>query len=201
MVPSVEVGAVGWEHPEWLEGFYPPDLPQDWRLAYYGNEYRCVLVPAAVLDRAGVDLVARWCEEVPEGFRFYLELEDAFTERDERRLLLEAVACRLGGFVLEGSPERTPCIQRALAERFPEAAVVRRGAPAGSNRLWIPGVSGPTGPVGLVRWDQAPQPAELRAQIECFVAATGGGGGVLLIDGAPETAEMARTVVDLLGWA
>ncbi len=201
MGPCVEVGAVGWDHPAWVTDYYPADLPEDWRLAYYGNEFRCVLVPAEAVDRAGVETVSRWCREVPEAFRFYFELEDAFTERDERRLVLDAVARRLGGFVLEGSPERTPCVQRALNARFPDAAVVRRGAPAGPHRLWMPGVSGPTGPVGMVRWDEPPQPAELRAQIECFVAATGRTGGVLFIRGGPETLEMARTVVELLGWA
>ncbi len=201
MAQRMEVGAVGWERPDWVRGYYPVDLPEDWRLAYYGNEYRVVLVPAPAIAHAGVQAVARWCAEVPEGFRFYFELEDTFTERDERRRLLEALACRLGGFVLQGSPERTPCAQRVLSDRFPDAAVVRRGAPPGVHRLWIPGASAPTGSVGLVRWSQTPEPAELRAQIESFAAASTGEDAVLFIDAAPEVLEMGRTVIDLLGWS
>ncbi len=199
MEPCVEIAAVGWTHPDWLGGYYPPDLPEDWRLAYYANEYRAVLVPAPVLDRAGVESVSRWCGEVPERFRFYFELEDAFTERDDRRLLLDAAAGCLGGFVLEASPERAPCIERALVRRFPATDVVRRGAPPGVHRLWMPGVSGPTGPVGLVRWPEPPQPAELRAQLEGFVAASGGG-GTLFLDAGPEVLERARDLLLVMGW-
>jgi len=36
------VGARGWEHAQWLETYYPDDLPEDWQLDYYANEFGCV---------------------------------------------------------------------------------------------------------------------------------------------------------------
>ena len=36
-----------WEHPAWNQEFYPDDLPEDWRLSYYANEFPVVLVPVS----------------------------------------------------------------------------------------------------------------------------------------------------------
>ena len=40
------IGANDWRHPQWLAGFYPDDLPEDWQLGYYSNEFPVVLLPA-----------------------------------------------------------------------------------------------------------------------------------------------------------
>ena len=46
----MNLGAYGWRHKHWSNTFYPEDLPvdadDDWRLAYYSNEFNAVLVPA-----------------------------------------------------------------------------------------------------------------------------------------------------------
>ena len=31
------LGTAGWQRDDWLAGYYPPDLPPDWRLAYYAS--------------------------------------------------------------------------------------------------------------------------------------------------------------------
>lgn len=66
-------GAVGWEHPEWLAAWYPPDLPEDWRLAYYAGEFRCVYLPEADWRAQPENILAEWGEGLPEGFRLLLE--------------------------------------------------------------------------------------------------------------------------------
>lgn len=40
----INVGAADWQHLEWLEQFYPEDLPEDWQLSFYTNEFSVVLV-------------------------------------------------------------------------------------------------------------------------------------------------------------
>jgi len=40
---SIRVGVFGWEHEHWIGTFYPDDLPEDWRLSYYANEFSVVL--------------------------------------------------------------------------------------------------------------------------------------------------------------
>jgi len=68
------IGACGWEHAHWQDVFYPDDLPPDWRLTYYGNEFGAVLVPAGVWARGSSQDVTQWSEDTDESFRFVLEL-------------------------------------------------------------------------------------------------------------------------------
>jgi hypothetical protein len=78
---NIRAGAYGWCHSAWLNGFYPDDLPvgkeEDWRLAYYSNEFNTVLVPADYwLDESGrtqfVDC-EQWLEDVNDDFQFNVE--------------------------------------------------------------------------------------------------------------------------------
>jgi len=67
---TVRVGVCDWDQPHWLGSFYPEDLPEDWRLSYYANEFSAVLVPETKWRAENVDF-EQWAEDVPEGFRFY----------------------------------------------------------------------------------------------------------------------------------
>ncbi|MBL3528731.1 MAG: ABC transporter permease [gamma proteobacterium endosymbiont of Lamellibrachia anaximandri] len=74
--PVFHILAVGWDLPVWQGSFYPDDLPEDWRLTYYANEIPGVLVPMALWCHADEAQVERWVEDVDEGFRFYLAVEE-----------------------------------------------------------------------------------------------------------------------------
>jgi len=72
--PVLHIMSYGWDYPDWLGTFYPDDLPEDWRLTYYANEFSGVLVPESVWFKAASADLATWTEDVEEGFCFYLEL-------------------------------------------------------------------------------------------------------------------------------
>ncbi|BBP43212.1 hypothetical protein [Thiosulfativibrio zosterae] len=42
---NLTVGSFGWDRAEWQEIFYPEDLPSEWCLDFYSNEFHCVLIP------------------------------------------------------------------------------------------------------------------------------------------------------------
>ena len=72
------IGAAGWQHPEWVnDAFYPDDLPEDWYLSFYANEFPVVLVPEAQWkDTAAVELlIAEIIEQATPGFKCILELD------------------------------------------------------------------------------------------------------------------------------
>ena len=56
---TLEVGGYGWRRRDWDEDFYPEDLPPDWRLAFYANEFQTVCVPAAYWREAPADIAGR----------------------------------------------------------------------------------------------------------------------------------------------
>jgi len=67
---TIRVGACGWDQTHWQGSFFPDDLPDDWRLSYYANEFSTVLVPEYEWKAADVDF-EQWAEDVPDDFRFY----------------------------------------------------------------------------------------------------------------------------------
>ena len=69
---QIHIGAVGW-NPDNARGFYPDDLPPEWRLAYYNNFFSCVYLPYAVWGHADAGMIRSWLDESLSRFRFVLE--------------------------------------------------------------------------------------------------------------------------------
>ncbi|MDH3355034.1 MAG: hypothetical protein OEL79_07455, partial [Chromatiales bacterium] len=55
------------------QGFYPADLPEDWQLDFYSNEFRAVVIPIHMWQEMSPDKVGEWIDAVHDEFRFYLE--------------------------------------------------------------------------------------------------------------------------------
>lgn len=68
------VGSMGWNHPEWCEQFYPDDLPSEWRLTYYANEFSLVLLPASEWMSGDRELFCGWRADVSDTFQFILDV-------------------------------------------------------------------------------------------------------------------------------
>lgn len=102
----VEVVPRGWEGRDWISDFYPSDLPPEWRLAYFANEFPALLVSAERWLGAG-DGLADLAAEVPEGFRCYLELPGSAWDARPWRSAVERLGARLTGLVTT-DPARAP---------------------------------------------------------------------------------------------
>lgn len=144
----IDIAALGWDHPEWYGPFFPEDLPEDWRLDYYANEFRAVAVPAAMWQEAGDEEVAAWLDAVPEGFAFFLEVPGP-TAAARLAEVAAALGDCLGG--LFGPGAQGPAA-------LPEGAVVRwRDAPAdpAALRSAVEALAARGGP-GLLLFDGRP---------------------------------------------
>jgi len=81
---SINPGVYGWRHKHWIKSFYPEDLPvngaEDWRLAYYSNEFNTVMVPFDYWQaRKTVDCEG-WLDDVNEDFQFFVECHESMLE-------------------------------------------------------------------------------------------------------------------------
>lgn len=94
----VLIGACGWKHRAWIDEFYDEDLPADWQLGFYSNEFPVVYVPADHwLD---VDELDEWTDDVADTFRFILEIpSDVINDPDHFATALTK-AKTLGDFCL-----------------------------------------------------------------------------------------------------
>ncbi len=218
------VGSRGWEHEDWSGRFYPEDLPEDWRLTYYANAFRSVLVPAHQLLHAALEAVSRWTEDVPEGFLFYLEIShELMASVPGARFLpvLDVLGGRVGGTLLQLNEEQGPARERleawlaALHGRCPLIASLSGDeAPEDLRQTlahyrvaaaWRPGVQPWTETRGCMGFLDAPgsDPRGLRAQVEAFIAWAGDCDRALLcFEGTADscdTMERARVIGELLG--
>ncbi|MCW8919216.1 MAG: hypothetical protein OQL08_10425 [Gammaproteobacteria bacterium] len=120
MPMQIVIAARGWQGPEW-DHFYPLDLPAEWRLAYYANEFFAVVVPYQEWAAAGDEALLAWLREVKAEFRFYWELplRDAAARARLQRLRETAeFAAHWGGVVDDvafRSLSESPFSQQRLA--------------------------------------------------------------------------------------
>lgn len=77
MTQDLLIGAKAYKHPAWLNSFYPADLPDEWRLGFYANEFQTILLPEADWIGADEEQIYQWFDEVQDEFIFYFELSQA----------------------------------------------------------------------------------------------------------------------------
>lgn len=86
---NLTIGGFDWAREEWEEVFFPEDLPHEWRLDFYSNEFHCALVPQATwmswVEEDFEDLL-----ESVEGQRFalYFAIETLLTPVEQKQLLV-----------------------------------------------------------------------------------------------------------------
>lgn len=73
MTGEIRIGTYGWRHANESTSFYDPNLPPEWRLSWYANHFRIVVIPASYEVDAGK--IERWLEDTDPAFRFILELD------------------------------------------------------------------------------------------------------------------------------
>lgn len=114
MNESILIGTRGWCCAPG-SGFYPAELPDDWRFSYYCNNLRSVLVPQETWDHAQRADVAQWQEDSDPAFRFVIELPATLSpletlSRREQALekfleTLEPISSRIAGLLLRIPPD------------------------------------------------------------------------------------------------
>lgn len=95
----------GWEPGSQQGGFYPLDLPEDWRLTYFANAFPAVALAPAWWQGATRASCEGWCEDTGEGFGFYLLAPDAplcAAELDHLADLSHWLGGRFAGLVAGG---------------------------------------------------------------------------------------------------
>ena len=77
-------GTSGFSYKEWLGHFYPEKLPAAEMLRYYAEHFPTVEINNTFYRMPAESMLARWSEEVPEGFAFTLKAPRRITH--EKRL-------------------------------------------------------------------------------------------------------------------
>ena len=184
---SMCLGSRGWRHESWDEDFYPDDLPEDWQLSYYANEFSTVLIPADYWLADDIDL-DDWCEDVPESFVFYLEYPGAESQAAFNKLC-GRLGHQLGGVLVEASDD------------LPVGIPVYYRSELGRDRqIWQPGNAASSG-VGMIKLAGADMKT-CRAWLEQFDRACAGNLAALLVsdnDVDIKKLQELKTLIELMG--
>ena len=108
--PTIALGAWDWRHAAWNGRFYADDLPPEWYLTFYSNEFDAVGLSAAGWMNPPLWELEQWLEDTHAGFRFHLVMpsmvlkgdEDVFGDIATRLSLLQP---RLGSILLSVASE------------------------------------------------------------------------------------------------
>lgn len=88
-------------------GFFPDDLPHDWCLSYYSNEFRGLCVAASEL--LNLEDPQEWLEDIPENFLFWFILGEEelnlFNSVDHLAESIRPFSEYLGGLSLKTADE------------------------------------------------------------------------------------------------
>jgi len=191
----IALGCFDWRYPAWQGGFYPDDLPTEWRLTFYANEFDALGLEGAAWLQPSLDELESWVVDTREGFRIYLELPAQPVPDLEARL--KALGPRLGG-ALAGAgcaPEVIELSGRFAPVWAQEAAF---GLPSVAHDL-IEALQPGRAPLVVL----APAQVDLRAARKAMET-LGPQHATFLVRGDPERMleglQGLRTLRDLLGW-
>lgn len=116
MAEPILIGTRGWDQPQWTGTFYPEILPPEWRLSFYSNNLRAVLVPAEIWETAERTAVRDWLEDCYPEFAFVLELPatparpgaDADRRLTEFCRTVEPLRAQTAGVLVRVAPRDAP---------------------------------------------------------------------------------------------
>ena len=88
----VLTGTSGYCYKEWKGSFYPEDLPADEMLRHYAGKLSAVEINNTFYRMPRAEMLARWAEQVPDGFRFALKASQQITHRKRLKDAADSVA-------------------------------------------------------------------------------------------------------------
>lgn len=138
------MGTTSWRHGEWAnEVFYPEDLPEDWYLSFYSNEFPVVLVTNDLWQNEAdiTQLLEEVEEQATEGFKIVFECDWSTADNIESRVeKLESIKEWVGGILIRAKrddfdlPEFRQQVA-SLKSRFQICIELNNGNTQGKNEI------------------------------------------------------------------
>lgn len=214
------IGSLGWQYDAWQDSFYPEDMPLEWRLGFYSNEF-----PLAVITDNERHDEAELLESMDDCREDMLLLLSVAVAQDDDSAL--AQACRLAkqfprqaGLLLQIDPSVITDPERWLEQVGGECGelpvCIMPGAPLNENwreALQAHGIGWGwnrhtdrdglgVGPLAIMQVEQGATPRELRDHLEAGLAVSDEQRHVgLMFTGEPPSIEamrQARTLDELM---
>jgi uncharacterized protein YecE (DUF72 family) len=93
---ELRIGCSGWVYKDWKGPFYPPEVKDKDRLAYYATRFDTAEINASFYRLPSEGMVAGWAERAPEGFVFAWKVSRFITHNKKLKDAAEAVELVFG---------------------------------------------------------------------------------------------------------
>jgi hypothetical protein len=95
---NITIASYGWEGENWMP-FYPEDLPEDWRLDYFCNQFSAIVIPKSIVENSTDEHIDEWLEAVEdfEDFKYFLDIKDM--DSSEYQKVADKLGAAFSGFV------------------------------------------------------------------------------------------------------
>jgi uncharacterized protein YecE (DUF72 family) len=93
---ALRIGCSGWAYKDWKGPFYPPEVREKDRLAYYATRFDTAEINASFYRLPSEAMVAGWAERAPDGFCFAWKVSRYITHNKKLRDCADSVALVFG---------------------------------------------------------------------------------------------------------
>ncbi|NOY67615.1 MAG: hypothetical protein GXP13_09455 [Gammaproteobacteria bacterium] len=173
-IKTIEVGAFGCQHENWIDTYYPEDLPEDWRLDYYSHHFNIILMPENEWLNVTEEEISQWLADVKEGFEFLFAINDSDINEatiGQLGLIRQLLKPYFAGVVIK-SPhgnlnDNDMQSLKAIAPVFVDGI-----NPSGKQYpvCWRKGRDDENATIGFINETEAGNLREVRACVEAFMA-------------------------------
>jgi hypothetical protein len=148
MPKGIQVGLYDWDQFPVSGEYYPPDLPVEWKLSYFSNEFDSACLNLDVL-LSRRELLLHWCEDLRESFQLSFSLKHT----DQLNLLsalVQDAAISIQYLVVDASISSKLLHTKSLQPVLSAAGIHGSGQIIAATDLYLPDQPGePHSAVGL----------------------------------------------------
>lgn len=96
----VHIGTIGWNFPAWDQGYFPNDIPEDWKLAFYANDFSAVALPESLWAGESLESVCQQLDELEPGFAVYCLAQSQMPSVEMIRQVKSVMGDFFAGFIV-----------------------------------------------------------------------------------------------------
>ena len=97
----VRIATLGWEFTSWNESYYPEDIPDDWKLAFYANDFSAVVLPERFWRKEALTSLIEMLNDLDEAFAVYCLVQSRLPSVEEVAWVKASLAGHFKSFIVE----------------------------------------------------------------------------------------------------
>ncbi len=198
MIKSIKVGLLNWSNFPVKNDFYPDDLPAEWKLSFYANEFETVCINFDEVIKK--PLFDEWFDDLPESFDLSFSLSSA-VQIEQLTEIVQQFELKLSCLLID-EQERDILLQnKSDISVLLAAGISRQQQIVSRSSLWTPDVHIKSAGIALL--PDIENTRLYREWIELWLQDNSQQELTLWLDGSTarySTLGKLRTLVELMGY-